>query len=56
MALQLAMYHMSSHSSVRYFLIRHGGVIKPTLTGPQQDFQELPQGGLGLPRLCYTIW
>ena len=32
--LQLAMYYVLSHASARYFLIRHGGVIKTTLTGP----------------------
>ena len=32
MALQLAMYYVSSHASARYFLImRHSGVFKPTL-------------------------
>ena len=36
MALQLAMCYMSSHASACYFLIRHGGVVKPTLTGPQK--------------------
>ena len=36
MALQLAMYYVSSYASAHYFLIRHGGVIEPTLTGPQK--------------------
>ena len=49
MALQLAMYYVSSHAPVHYFLIRHGGVIELTLTGPRQYSQDLPQGGLGLP-------
>ena len=52
MALQLAMYYMSSHAYACYFLIkRHGGVIEPTLTGPQQYSEELLQGGLELHRL-----
>ena len=42
---------MPSHTSARYFLMKHGGVIKPTLTAPQQYSQELPQGGLDLHRL-----
>ena len=31
--LQLAMYYMLSNASAYYFL-RHGGIIKATLTGP----------------------
>ena len=60
MALQLAMYYMSSHASACYFLIlRHGGVFEPTLTThwhDRNDSHNLPQGGLGLPQLWYTIW
>ena len=33
------------------FLIGHGGVIEPTLTGLRQYSQELPQGDLELHRL-----
>ena len=53
MALQLAMYYVSSHVSAHYFLtLRHSGVIEPTLTAHDStDSQELPQGGLGLPQL-----
>ena len=53
MALQLAVYYVSSHAFARYFLIlRHDGVIEPTLTAhANTDSQDLPQGGLGLPRL-----
>ena len=36
MALQLAMYYVSSHASARYFLISHGGVITGALTGSQK--------------------
>ena len=51
MALQLAMYYVSSHASAHCFLIKHGGVIKPTLTAPQKYSQELPQGDLELHQL-----
>ena len=33
------------------FLIRHGGAIEPTLTGPQQYSEELLQEGLEFHRL-----
>ena len=38
------------------FLTKHGGVIEPTLTGPQQYSQDLTQGGLELPgkELCLS--
>ena len=41
----------TTHTSACYFLIKHGGVIEPTLTAPQQYTQELPQGGLDLYQL-----
>ena len=48
MALQLAVYYVSSHASVPYFLIRQGGVIEPTLLAHNStDSQDFPQGGLG---------
>ena len=39
-----------------FLILRHGGVIKPTLTTHDSiDFQDLPQGGLALPQLRYII-
>ena len=41
MALQLAMYYVSSHASARYFLIlRHGGVFEPTLMAHRHDSND----------------
>ena len=41
MALQLAMYYVSSHASVRYFLIlRHSGVFEPTLMAHRHDSND----------------
>ena len=53
MALQLAMYYVSSHASARYFLIRHGDVIKPTLTGPQKYW--FPRLTTGRYRITSTV-
>ena len=38
MALQLAMYYVSSHASACYFLTRYGGVIKPTLMAHPRQY------------------
>ena len=53
MTLHLGMYYVSSHASARYFLIIHGDVMVhfDWPTSDSTDSQDLPQGGLGLPRL-----
>ena len=41
MALQLAMYYVSSHASARYFIIlRHSGNFEPTLTAHRHNSND----------------
>ena len=44
--------HIISYIYTFFLILRHGGVIEPTLTAHNStDSQDLPLGGLGLPRL-----